>query len=72
MVETKTVELATSNVPEWVRMRLNSQKMKAIQLTFSDSGTSTDADEAITLHGVGLEMGLRGGTFKVNTNKEVT
>mgnify|MGYP005822112327 FL=1 len=72
VIETKTVELATSSIPEWVRMRLNSQKMRAIQLTLSDSGTSTDADEAITLHGIGLEMGLRGGTFKVNSNKEVT
>ena len=72
VIETKDVELAAGTAPEWVRMRLNTQKMRSIQLTITDVPADSDNREAITLHGLGLEIGLRGGTFKVNSNREIT
>ena len=69
--ETKTLAL-TSTGPEFLRLRLNQQKCRAIMVEIYDSATLGVSREAFTLHGLALELGLRGGTFKVNSGRELT
>ena len=71
VVETKTIAL-TSVGPEFLRFRLDQQKCRAIMIRIYDSNTSGVSREAFKLNGVALELGLRGGTFKVDSNRELT
>ena len=71
VVETKTIAL-TSVGPEFLRFRLDQQKCRAIMVRIYDSDTSGVSREAFKLNGVALELGLRGGTFKVNSDRELT
>jgi len=72
ITDAQTLVITSANSSPYIlRQHVGNQKARAIKLTISDTPTS-GSFESYQLDGIGIELGVRAGTFKLGTAKTLT